>query len=98
VLPFGLTYTPSEFQRMLDAVFFEFNREKVIIYLDDIMIAIVTLEENVQLTRAVISRLKEKGLKAKFEKFEWLKESTTYLGYKISAYSVEMEEKKMESN
>jgi Reverse transcriptase (RNA-dependent DNA polymerase) len=80
---------------MLDALFFEFNREKVIIYLDDIMIATETVEENVQLTRAVISRLKEKGLKAKFEKCEWLKESTTYLGYKISANSVEMEKSKL---
>ncbi len=66
VMPFGLTSAPAVFQAPVNAVLHDFLNQSVFIYLDDILIFSLTLEEHVQ-------RLKETNclLKLRNSNFMW---------------------------
>lgn len=53
-LPFGYSEAPAEFQKRIIQIFNQMVRdEKVLIYIDDIMIATETVEENLAILREV---------------------------------------------
>ena len=49
VMPFGLSTTPSTFQRMRNQVFFKLLDRGVLCYLDDLLIYSKTVEEHQRL-------------------------------------------------
>jgi RNase H-like domain found in reverse transcriptase len=61
----------------------EFFEEGVSVYLDDILIAPKTQEQNIELSRRVIRKLYREGFTAKRRKCEWGREKIEYLGYCI---------------
>ena len=51
VMPMGLCNAPSHFQRVMNHVFFELLDHGVLVYLDDVLIYLRTLEEHRALLR-----------------------------------------------
>lgn len=67
VMPFGLMYAPSIFQRMTTTVFHELNF--VMVYIFDAAIGSKSMEEHVSHLRIVCSRICGSGLKLKLKKW-----------------------------
>ena len=59
VMPMGLCYAPSHFQHVMHHIFFGLLDHGVLVYLDDVLICLHTLEEHRKLLRAVFAKLKE---------------------------------------
>jgi len=84
-LPFGFCEAPAEFQRRIVQILQHFIREdKVIVYIDDILIPSITVEENLNTLKEVLLLLKRYELQLNYEKCNFLKTTIEYLGYIIS--------------
>ena len=74
----------------------EFLDQFCVVYIDDILIYSKTKAEHHEQVCKVLQKLKEAGLYAKPEKYEFNVEKTTFLGFIISADSIEMDPTKVE--
>ena len=70
-MAFGLTNAPATFQRLMERCMGELNLRECLIFLDDILIFLITFEEHIRRLEAVFSRLHEHGLKLKTSKCEF---------------------------
>jgi hypothetical protein len=68
---------------------------KVLIYLDDIVIWGASLEEHNQRLVEVFDRLREQSLKLEPDKCEFLRKEVYFLGYRVTADGVAMDERKV---
>ena len=89
VLRDGLRNAPSAFQQFLNDLFADLLGSGVIVYIDDILVHAVTLEEMRRLTHIVLERLRGASLFLKASKCEFEQDSITFLGFRISAKGVE---------
>jgi hypothetical protein len=96
-MPFGLSNSPSVFQAFVNEIFRDMLNQKVIVYIDDILIFSDTLESHVRDVRAVLQRLIKNRLYAKVQKCEFHQTQITFLGYIISAEGVTMDDSKVRS-
>ncbi len=96
-MPFGLVNSPSIFQAFIDNAFRDMLNKGIIVYIDDILIYLDTLDSHVQQMWAVLRRLIDNQIYAKIEKCEFHQTVTSFLGYIISAEGVAMDNKKVES-
>lgn len=83
VLPMGLTNAPATFQHLMNSTFFEFLHRCVLVFLDDIVVYSRTLEEHERDVRAVLQKLRERGLCAKASKCELFKTEIEFLGHRV---------------
>ncbi len=73
VLPFGLTNAPIVFMDLMNHIFKEFMDHFVIIFIDDILVYLVSAMEHDEHLRIVLEILRRYQLYAKFSKCEfWL--------------------------
>ena len=92
VMFFGLTNSPAAFQTTMNDIFWELIMEGVVVvYLDDILIFMETIEQHHEVTRRVLKLLEENKLFLKPDKCEFEKTKVEYLGVIISHNSVEMD-------
>lgn len=85
-LPFGFCESPAEFQKRLVQILQSLLREdKVIIYIDDILVPSKTVEENLAVLKQVMLILKNYEFELNYKKCHFLKTKIEYLGYTISA-------------
>jgi transposase InsO family protein len=88
-LPFGLTSGPSFFMRFINTAFRELlDENKIQIYLDDLLIATETVEENLEILKRVLRILVDNKLELKLRKCEFLATKINYLGYRVSAVGI----------
>jgi len=88
-LPFGFSESPAEFQRRLLFILRPLIRNrKVIVYIDDVMIASETVEENLEVLREVLILFKQYGFELNFKKCKFLKRAIEYLGYVITPQGI----------
>ncbi|KAL6463598.1 hypothetical protein MHYP_G00279890 [Metynnis hypsauchen] len=80
-LPFGITSSPSIFQRVMDQVLQ--GLPNVHCFLDDILVTGTNDVQHLKNLGAVLSRLEEFGLRVQQEKCEFFKSSLEYLGHTI---------------
>ena len=83
-LSFGFKNAPAVFQREIQAVLSGFPSNKVIMFIDDILIMSDTFEEHVSLVQKVLLTLQRYGIKIKPIKCEWFKSEVEYLGHNVS--------------
>jgi len=80
VMFFGLTNSPATFQALMNFIFSDLIAAgKVAVYLDDILIFSMTLEEHREVVKEVLRRLQEHDLYLCPEKCEFEKEEVEYL-------------------
>ena len=84
-MPFGLTNAARVFQRYLNSIFDQLIRErKILLYLDDILIATENIEERLDILKEVFKIAHVNHLKFRFDKCSFLYTEITYLGYLIN--------------
>src|SRR6266700_2430793 len=92
VMFFGLTNSPATFQTMMDDIFEELITDGiVVVYLDDILIFMETIEEHRKITRRVLELLEKNKLYLQPDKCEFERTTIEYLGVIISHNSIAMD-------
>ena len=87
-MPFGLSNAPATFQRLMNTIFREDLHEKLLVYLDDIVIHSKTFEEHVQRLELVLSRLAKYGLRVEPAKCHLFRPQVKFLGHVISKHGI----------
>ena len=82
-LPFGVSSTPSIFQRTMESILHGINQ--VLVYLDDILVTGRSDEEHLQRLGEVLTRLEAAGLRLRQSKCKFMQPSVEYLGHRISS-------------
>ena len=98
VMFFGLTNSPATFQALMNFIFSDLIAAgKVAVYLDDILIFSMTLEEHREVVKEVLRRLQEHDLYLRPEKCEFEREEVEYLGLVIRQGEVRMDPAKVKA-
>jgi len=97
VMPVGSVNAPATFQTMMNEILREFLDQRVVVYIDDILIYSQTLEEHVILVHKVLQRLREYRMAISLEKRVFHVKKVDFLGYGVATDGVTMNEKKVKS-
>ncbi|GBG91038.1 hypothetical protein CBR_g51771 [Chara braunii] len=97
VMPFGLCNAPGTFQHAMNRIFHDYLDKFVIVYLDDILIFSMTIEEHVAHLDKVFSLLRQHKFKINSEKCEFGPTRVLYLGHEISAEGLKPDDAKVAS-
>lgn len=88
-LPFGYCNSSSEFMRFLNIVFKELiTHGQLLIYLDELLIATESEEENLKILKLVLTICNKNLLELREDKCCFLQSKITYLGYLIDSKGV----------
>lgn len=83
-LPFGYSNSPAVFVKYLTKVLSPFIRdERLIVFIDDILIASKTIEEHLQTVKDVLETLADNGLELQLTKCQFVKTCVEFLGYDV---------------
>ena len=93
VLPFGLTNSPAVFNRCMRKVLGDIPGVEV--FVDDVLIHTVTLEEHIHLLRLVLGRLEQHNMTAKPSKCNVAFGRIKFLGHMIGEGRCECQEEKI---
>jgi len=91
VMPFGLTNSPTIFMIFMDKILRPFTNAFMVVYLDDILIFIHSLEKHLHHTRQVIKTLRQHKLCANLDKCTFSMTWVQYLGYIIDEQGVHVD-------
>jgi hypothetical protein len=88
-MPFGLTNAPKVFNRFIYNIFLDLiKHNKVLVYLDDILVATETINEHFDILKEVFRLAARHKLKFRIEKCSFLQNEINYLGYIINFYGI----------
>jgi hypothetical protein len=97
-MSFGLKIAPASFQERMELVFQGLLWEKVLVYIDDIIIFTMdSLEDHVSVIDQVLQKLADYGLKINKEKSVFAKKEGDYLGFYITSEGYRLSDKKLDS-
>ena len=97
VIFFGLTNSPATFQAMMNDLLRDLVvEEKVVAFIDDVMVAMETEEGHDEIVEEVLKRLEENDLFVKLEKCVWKVREVGFLGGIIGEDGVRMEKEKVQ--
>ncbi|GBN22530.1 Transposon Tf2-6 polyprotein, partial [Araneus ventricosus] len=83
-VPFGLSTSPSVFQRYVYSIFRELMRKGiVIIYMDDLIIPAKDEDEGIEKLKKVFEVASKYGLEIKFKKCQFLRRKVEFLGHVV---------------
>jgi len=96
VMFFGLTNSPATFQAMMNDLLRDLVvKEKVAVFIDDVIVAMEMEEEHDEIVEEVLKRLEENDLFVKPEKCVWKVREVGFLGVIIGKDGVRMEKEKV---
>jgi len=97
-LPFGYAEAPAEFQKRLLHVLQPLIREdKVIVYMDDVLIPSESVEQNIAIMKDVLTLLKKYKFELNYNKCQFLKKKIEFLGYIISVNGITLSSRHTEA-
>ncbi len=85
VVPMGLKNSPQVQQRTMERILRGLNPERVLCYIDDVVVASPTFQEHLVMLDLMFRRLEAAGLVLKFRKCEIARPAIVYLGHILSA-------------
>ena len=88
VMSFGLKNAPSAFQREMQCILQHFSSQKVLVYVDDILILGESFEEHLDLVERVLKTLEVHKVKLNYEKCSWFQEEVEFLGHVVGRQGV----------
>lgn len=84
-LPFGYSEAPAEFQRRILQILDPLVRGgRIVVYMDDILIATESVKENLGVLKEIMIRLKTYSFELNLKKCQFLKKKIEFLGYIVS--------------
>lgn len=84
-MPFGLKVAPSRFQRYINQVLSELIRElKVVVYMDDVLVMSVTIEQHIETLRQLFRLLVANKLELRIDKCAFLQTEIEFVGYLVT--------------
>lgn len=97
-VPFGLCNSPAVFQRYINTIFQDLIRENVVVvYMDDLMIAAASEQENLAKLKRVLAVAQKFGLVIRFNKCQFVRRKVTFLGHILWNGTVSPSEEKTTS-
>ncbi|MEL7520029.1 MAG: RNase H-like domain-containing protein [Cyanobacteria bacterium J06553_1] len=84
-MPFGLCNAPATFQRLMNAILAGFPVDRVMVYLDDVLVIGRTFDEHLETLDQVLECLKGHGLKVNPNKCQLFQHSVKFLGHIVSS-------------
>ena len=94
---FGITNLPAIFQAMINEILRDIiNEEKVVAFVDNILVEIEIEEGYNKIMEEVLKRLEENNLYVKPEKFMWKVQKIGFLGVVIGPNGIKMEKEKVD--
>ena len=82
---------------MMNKVFMEELDKFIVVFIDDILVYLATIEEHEQHLRVVLEKLRQNQLYAKFSKCEFWLEEVAFLGHILTAEGVAVDPAKIEA-
>ncbi|CAH2219626.1 jg398 [Pararge aegeria aegeria] len=95
-MPFGLSNGPAIFQRLMNTVLGNLRFGNIICYMDDLLIATNSLDENISSLEDVLNILSEHGFTLNITKCSFFQKKIGFLGYEISKEGIRPSPKKTE--
>ena len=83
VMPFGLTNAPQTLCRLMDVIIPPHLKNRVFVYLDDLLLISDCFEDHMSLLFEVASVMRKAGLTLNIDKCKWCVKEVRYLGYVI---------------
>jgi hypothetical protein len=94
-MSFRLTNAPADFMYLMNSVFMLELDQFVVVFIDDILVYLKSMEEYEEHLQIVLQRLREHQPYAKFSKCEfWIKE-VPFLGHVVSPEGITMDPDKV---
>lgn len=88
-MPFGLRNAPAVFQKFINNCLREMiEAGKVIVYMDDILVATADLSTHIEVLREVLRCLSSRRLMLNLGKCKFAHTTTDFLGYSASAEGI----------
>ena len=92
VMPFGLADAPRFWNHFVNAVFSDMIGVTVVVYFDDILVFSENKADHPAHVKAVLQRMMDYGLYASINKCQFGLKELKYLGYKVSAQGIKLDE------
>lgn len=96
-MPFGLANSPSVYQRLMDTILGSLRFDKVLPYMDDLLLASADEEEALTTLRTVLEIIRNAKLTLNLDKCRFLQTEINYLGYDISENGIRPGQKKIDA-
>ena len=97
VMPFGLSYAPATFQRLMNYILQDFIGKFVCVYLDDIIIySTGSFEQHIDHLGQVLNTLREANLKINLKKCFFCHPNIEYLGHIVGRDGLKPDPRKIE--
>ena len=94
---FGMMNSPAMFQAMMNKILRDMiNKEKVVAFVDDVLVGTETEKEHNEIVEEVLRRLEENDLYVKPEKCAWKVRKIGFLGIVIEPSGIEIEKEKVD--
>ena len=95
VMPFGVANAPPTFQRMMNSLFKDELDAFVLVYLDDILVFLQTLEDHIRHIRIALQKMKDAQFFARLHKCSFFQEKVEYLGFDVSRNGIQTSPEKV---
>ncbi|KAI5609495.1 hypothetical protein C0J50_9467, partial [Silurus asotus] len=96
-MPFGLCNAPATFQRLMGVVLGDLAFDVLLVYLDDVIVFSKDFESHCERLELVFNRLRQHGLKLKPSKCFLLRAEVKFLGHRISAEGIKVDDEKVKA-
>jgi len=94
---FGMTNLPATFQTMINKILRDMiNKEKVVAFVDNMLVKTKTEEEHNKIVEEVLRRLEENNLYVKLEKYIWKVQKVGFLEIIIELNGIKIEKEKID--